>query len=104
MEQSTTTRTEQTPRPHQEATTAAGPGWRLALCLIGFGLLLTVTLAIDALSDASSMSELVLVFAGIMLCAGVAELLDPAARRLVAGVRYGGMAMALLGLVLQFVG
>lgn len=103
MDQTAASRTEQTPRPREEST-AAGTGWRPVFCLIGFGLLLTVTLVIDALRGGSTMSELALVFAGIMLCAGVAELLDPAARRLVAGVRYGGMAMALLGLVLQFVG
>lgn len=103
MEQPATTRTEQTPRP-DENPAAAGPGRRPVFCLIGFGLLLTVTLTIDALRDASTMSALALTFAGITLFTGVADLLDPAARRLVAGVRYGGMAMALLGLVLQFVG
>ena len=103
MEQTAATRTEQTPRP-DENPAATGPGWRPVFCLIGFGLLLTVTLTIDALRDASTMSGFALVYAGVMLFTGVAELLDPAARRLVAGVRYGGMAMALLGLVLQFVG
>ena len=103
MEQPAATRTEQTPRP-AEKPAAAGPGWRPVFCLIGFGLVLTVTLTIDALRDASTMSGFALVYAGVMLFTGVAELLDPASRRLVAGVRYGGMAMALLGLVLQFVG
>lgn len=73
------------------------------ISLIFFGLLLTVTLVVDALRDASTMSGLALTQAGIMLFAGVAELLDPAARRLVDGVRCGGMAMAVLGLVLQVV-
>lgn len=103
MQQPTEPRTEQMSRP-DENPAAAGPGWRPVFCLIAFGLLLTVTLTIDALRDASTMSGSALVFAGIMLFTGVAELLDPAARRLAAGVRYGGMAMALLGLVLQFVG
>jgi len=73
-------------------------------CLVSLGLLLTVTLVIDALRDASTMSDYAVTLVGIMLFTGVAELLDPAARRLVIGVRYGGMAMALLGLVLQLVG
>ena len=35
--------------------------------------------------------------------AGPSDLLNPAVRRLVAGMRYGGMAMAVIGPVLQFV-
>lgn len=104
MEQTTASRTEQTPRQNDEVADRPGPGWRPVYGLIIFGLLLTVTLAIDALRDASTMSGFALTIAGIMLSTGVADLLDPAARRLVTGVRYGGMAMALLGLVLQFVG
>ena len=34
--------------------------------------------------------------------AGPSDLLNPAVRRLVAGMRYGGMAMAVIGLVLQW--
>ena len=96
-------RTEQTLRP-SEGPDALRSRKGAVISLIFFGLLLTVTLTIDALRDASTMSGFALTIAGIMLSAGVAELLDPAARRLVVGVRYGGMAMALLGLVLQFVG
>lgn len=103
MEQTDATATAQSQRQHEEVADRPGPGWRPVFCLVGFGLLLTVTLVIDALRGGSTMSELALVFAGIMLCAGVAELLDPTARRLVAGVRYGGMAMAVIGLVLQLV-
>ncbi|MFJ6044000.1 hypothetical protein [Brachybacterium paraconglomeratum] len=103
MEQPAATRTEQTPRSDERAG-ASSRKTGAVIIVIFFGLLLTVTLTIDALRDTSTMSSLALTQAGIMLFAGVAELLDPAARRLVAGVRYGGMAMALLGLVLQFVG
>ena len=103
MEQPTETRIEQTPRVEKKLDTP--PRRRGAvISLIFFGLLLTVTLTIDALRDASTMSGFALVYAGIMLFTGVANLLDPAARRLVAGVRIGGYVMALLGLVLQFVG
>lgn len=65
-----------------------------------FGLLLILTLTIDVPRDAPTMSGFAPTIAGIMLSAGVADLLDPAARRLLASVRYGGMMMALLGLVL----
>lgn len=104
MEQSTDTRHRPAQGQREELADRPGPRWQSVFSLIGFGLLLTVTLVIDALRDASTMSGLALIFAGIMLFAGVAELLDPAARRLVVSVRYGGMAMAVLGLVLQFVG
>ena len=104
MEQTAASRTRPAQDQREESVDRPGPGWRPVFCLVGFGLLLTVTLVIDALRDASTMSASALVFTGIMLFTGVADLLDPAARRLVIGVRYGGMAMALLGLVLQFVG
>ncbi|MEY8654986.1 hypothetical protein [Brachybacterium paraconglomeratum] len=64
------------------------------------GLLLILTLTIDALRDASTMFGFALTIAGVMLSAAVADPLDPAARRLLASVRYGGMAVALRGLVL----
>lgn len=103
MEQPTETRIEQTPRVEKKLDTP--PRRRGAvISLIFFGLLLAVTLTIDALRDVSTMSGFALTIAGVMLSVGVADLLDPTARRLVAGVRYGGMAMALLGLVLQWVG
>lgn len=104
MEQLDTSRDQQSARPREEADGPPRAGWRPVVSLIGFGLLLVVTLLIDALSDASTMSGAALTFAGIMLLAGVADLLDPAARRLAAGVRIGGMVMALLGLAVQFIG
>lgn len=70
------------------------------ISLIFFGMLLIETLTIDALRDASTMCGFALTIAGIKLSAAVADILDPAARRLLASVRYGGMAMALRGLVL----
>lgn len=103
MEETDATATAQSQRQHEEVAGRAGPDSRPVFCLVVFGLLLTATLVVDAPSDTSTMSGLALTFAGIMLFTGVAELLDPTARRLVAGVRYGGMAMALLGLVLQLV-
>ena len=100
----TCTRSESTPRLRDEMTGPPRPSGRSLFGLIGFGLLLTVTLMVDALSESISMPGFALTLAGLMLLIGVAELLDPAARRLVIGVRVGGVAMALLGLVLQVVG
>ena len=103
MEQTAEPRTEQTLHP-SEGPDSLRRRKGAVVSLIVFGLLLAVTLTIDALRDASTMSGFALTIAGIMLSIGVADLLDPAARRLIVGVRYGGMTMALLGLVLQFVG
>lgn len=103
MEQLDAMDTVQRARPRQGADSESSPSWRPVFCLVVFGLLLTVTLTMDALREPSTLSGSALVYAGIMLFAGVADLLDPAARRVVVGVRYGGMAMALLGLVLQLV-
>lgn len=106
MEQQTDTRTRtgSTPPVPEERSGASRPSGRAQFGLAFFGLLLAVTLTVDAFSDAPSMQGLALTTAGLMLLIGVAELLDPAARRLVIGVRIGGVAMALLGLVLQIVG
>jgi len=104
MEQSTAARTRPAQGERGEVADRPGPGRRPVFSLAFFGLLLSLTLVIDALHDASKMSGSALTLAGIMLFTGVAELLDPAARRLIIGVRYGGVVMALLGFVLQVFG
>lgn len=104
MEQTAASRTEQTPRKGRRPDASHQPGWAPVFSLIIFGLVLTASLVIDGVSDASPDPGIALVAAGFMLCFGVANLLDPAARRLVAGVRIGGYVMALLGFVVQFVG
>ena len=104
MEQTAEPRTEQMSRRSERHHAPHQPGWRPVFGLIIFGLVLTASLTIDGFSDASPDPGLALVAAGFMLCFGVANLLDPAARRLVAGVRIGGYVMALLGFVGQFVG
>lgn len=106
MEQqaATSTRTDQEPRSHDESAAPARPGRRPVFGLVSFGLLLTVTLAIDGFADVAPMPGTALVMAGMMLVVGVADLLDPAARRLAAGVRLGGMAMAVLGIAVQIFG
>ncbi|MCT1998538.1 hypothetical protein M3C58_10095 [Brachybacterium muris] len=99
MEQTAEPRTEQTLHP-SEGPDSLRRRKGAVVSLIVFGLLLIVTLTIDALRDASTMCGFALTIAGIMLSAAVADLLDPAARRLLASVRYSGIAMALRGLVL----
>lgn len=104
MQQPTEPRTEQMSRRSERHHASHQPGWRPVFSLIMFGLVLTASLTIDGFSGASPDPGIALVAAGFMLCLGVANLLDPAARRLVAGVRIGGYVMALLGFVVQFVG
>lgn len=104
MEEHSATRTEATSRKEGEFLGPPRPGRRPVYSLITFGLLLTATLAIDGFADVPPMPGTALVAAGLMLLLGVADLLDPAARRLVIGVRFGGMAMALLGLAVQLLG
>ena len=100
MEQTAAARTRPAQEQGEEATDRRRKG--SVISLTGFGLLLTVTLVFDALSDSQGRPGFALTIAGLMLSVGVADLLDPAARRVVLGVRYGGMAMAVIGLVLQW--
>ena len=95
---------EKTPRKDGEFLGPPRPGRRPVFSLIAFGLLLTATLAIDGFTDVPPMPGTALIAAGFMLLLGVAELLDPTSRRLVIGVRFGGVVMALLGLVVKLVG
>ena len=104
MEQTAASRTEQTPRQDRRPDASHQPGWAPVFSLIIFGLVLTASLTIDGFSDASPDPGIALVAAGFMLSFGVANLLDPAARRLVASVRIGGYVMVLLCSVAQFVG
>lgn len=104
MQQPTEPRTGQMSRRSERHHAPHQPGGAPVFSLIIFGLVLTASLTIDGFSDASPDPGIALVAAGFMLCLGVANLLDPAARRLVAGVRIGGYVMALLGFVVQFVG
>ena len=72
-------------RVRDEFTGPPRPSGYAVYALLIFGLLLSATLTIDGFT-------------------GVAELMDPAARRVVIGVRFGGMAMALLGIAVQLFG
>ena len=93
------------PRARQEPSTLSRPhsrprpGPQISAAL--FALLLVASLAIPAFSDVAPMPGLSLVFAGLLLLTGPAELLHPRPRRCAAALRWGGAAMAVLGLVAQ---
>lgn len=91
-------------RVRDEFTGPPRPSGYAVYALLIFGLLLSATLTIDGFTGVSPMPGTALVMAGMMLLTGVAELMDPAARRVVIGVRFGGMAMALLGIAVQLFG
>ena len=91
------------PTLREELTGPPRPSGNAHAMTIGFGLLLTASLVIGAFTDSAPSSGLQLVFAGLMASLGIAELMDPRRRRLVIGTRLGGMVIALLGLVIQFV-
>ncbi|MGP5078244.1 hypothetical protein [Brachybacterium alimentarium] len=91
------------PMLREERTGPPRPSGNAHAMTIGFGLLLTASLVIRAFTDAALTNGPLLVFAGLMGALGVAELMDPRRRRLVIGTRIGGMVIALLGLVIQFV-
>ncbi|WP_087007838.1 hypothetical protein [Brevibacterium yomogidense] len=71
--------------------------------VVGFGLLLVVSLVITALSDAEVSPGLALTFTGLMFLCGVAELLDSEQVRFAIVLRLTGAAIAALGLVLQLI-
>lgn len=77
--------------------------WNARFALVAFGLLLTASLAIPAVAEVAPMPGGSLVFLGLMLLLGVAELLEAGSRRLVIALRIAGMVISLLGLVVQLV-
>lgn len=68
---------------------------------VRFGLLLVASLAISSLSAAEVAPGLSMTMAGLMVLCGFAELIDSSQRSLVIGLRFGGAATALFGLLLQ---
>ena len=66
-----------------------------------FTLLLVATLLAPVVLDTEAMPGLALVNLGLALSAGFSELIDPSSRGFVLAVRFGGIAITLLGLVLQ---
>ncbi|MGP9538085.1 DUF2975 domain-containing protein [Brachybacterium sp. AOP43-C2-M15] len=105
MQDRSTTRATPSSRPtvREELIGPPRPSGRAHVSVIAFGVLMIASLVIDAVTPVSPNPGATLVFAGLMFFMGVAELLDPGRKRLVLGVRFGGMAIALLGLVIQLV-
>lgn len=91
------------PRAHLEPNPPNGrrprPAPQISSAL--FALLLLASLAIPAFWEVAPIPGSSLVFAGLMLLTGLAELLDPSLRRFATALRWGGGAMAVLGLVAQ---
>lgn len=79
------------------------PTRRAQLSAVTFGLLLVASLVIPAFTDTQAMPGLSLVCLGMLLLLGVAELMDASQQRFIIAVRWGAMAIALLGLVIQLV-
>ncbi|RCW44656.1 hypothetical protein DFQ14_104245 [Halopolyspora algeriensis] len=68
--------------------------------VIGFGLLMVMSLAISALSEAEAFPEGTMTFSGLMAM-GFAELLDPKLHRFVVTMRFVGAGTALFGAALR---
>lgn len=79
------------------------PSWRARFSMVGFGLLLVASLVIPVFWDVETMPGFALVAMGMMMLLGFAELMDARNRRFVIAVRIGGIAIALLGFVIQVV-
>lgn len=108
MPEQTTTTTAATSAASQQARPGALTGpphqrWNARFALVAFGLLLTASLVIPAVAEVAPMPGASLVFLGMMLLLGVAELIEASSRRLVIALRIGGVAISLLGLVVQLV-
>ena len=78
------------------------PGRRAQFFVVSFGLLLVMSLAIPALSGVDASPGLSLVFSGLMIMGGFAELLDPRQHRFIVALRLAGAGTALFGATLQF--
>lgn len=76
---------------------------RAQFSAVAFGLLLVASLVIPVFAGSETTPGLSLVFLGMLLLLGFAELMDASQRRFVIAVRWGGMAIALLGFVIQLV-
>jgi len=103
MQDQTATRTRPASRTtvRDELLAPPRPSRRAQFSVVAFGLLLVASLVIPAVTDTAPVPGLSLVFAGMMILLGFAELLDASKRRFVIGLRVGGTAMALLGFAIQ---
>ena len=79
------------------------PTRRAQFSAVAFGLLLVASLVIPVFAGSETTPGLSLVFLGMLLLLGFAELMDASQRRFVIALRWGGMAIALLGFVIRLV-
>lgn len=77
-------------------------GRRAQFFVVIFGLLFVVSLVIPALSGVDASPGVSLMFSGLMIMGGFAELLDSRQRRFIIALRIAGAGTALFGAALQF--
>lgn len=75
--------------------------WAAQVSVVGFGLLLAVSLVVPFLLGTDASPGFTLTLSGLMIMCGFAELLDPRQLRFVVALRFAGAGAALLGLILQ---
>lgn len=87
--------------PGTEPAAPPRPSGRARVCAILFTALLVATLLAPVVLDTAPMPGIALVNLGILLSAGFAELIDASNRGFLLAVRLGGIAIALLGILIQ---
>lgn len=105
MQEQSESRTGVAPRPRMrdEFIGPPRPSTRARISMVAFVLLLVASLTISALSTADATPGISLVALGMLMLLGFAELMDPSQRRFIIAVRLSGLAIALLGFVIQMV-
>ena len=103
MQDQPDTRTRPAPHPSPGAEPIAAPraGNPARISASIFTLLLVATLLAPVVLDTEPMPGLALMNLGLLLSAGFSQLIDASSRGFVLAVRLGGIAITLLGLVLQ---
>lgn len=69
--------------------------------VVGFGLLLVLSLVVPSLSGTDASPGLTLTLSGLMIMCGFAELLDPRQLRFLVALRFAGAGVVVLGVILQ---
>lgn len=87
--------------PGEEVVGTTRPNVRAQAAVAGFTLLLVATLVTPVVMDVEAMPGLSLIILGMLLVVGFAELIDASSRGFLLAVRLGGIAIALLGLIIQ---
>ena len=103
MQDQPDTRTQPAPPPSPGAEPIAQPraGNPARISASVFTLLLVATLVAPVVLDTEPMPGLALMSLGLLLSAGFSQLIDASSRGFVLAVRFGGIAITLLGLVFQ---